>query len=42
MNFGNQLNLITKKYNEDGVFLAIPGYEWSGYTSVGGDHGCLV
>jgi hypothetical protein len=36
--FWKQLNLITKKYNEDGVFLAIPGYEWSGNTSVGGDH----
>ena len=36
--FWKQLNLLTKKYNEDGVFLAIPGYEWSGNTSVGGDH----
>jgi len=36
--FWKHLNLLTKKYNEDGLFLAIPGYEWSGNTSVGGDH----
>ena len=36
--FWKHLNLLTKKYNEDGHFLAIPGYEWSGNTSVGGDH----
>ena len=36
--FWKELNQITKKYNKDGEFLAIPGYEWSGNTSVGGDH----
>ena len=36
--FWKELNLITKNYNKDGEFLAVPGYEWSGNTSVGGDH----
>ena len=36
--FWKELNLITKNYNEDAEFLAVPGYEWSGNTSVGGDH----
>lgn len=36
--FWEELNKITKKYNDDGNFISVPGYEWSGNTSVGGDH----
>ena len=36
--FWKELNILTKKFNEDGRFLALPGYEWSGNTAVGGDH----
>ncbi len=36
--FWKKLNVLTKKFNEDGRFLALPGYEWSGNTAVGGDH----
>lgn len=35
--FWEQLNAITAEYNEPGRFLAIPGYEWSGNTGLGGD-----
>ena len=35
--FWAYLNELTAEYNEDGVFLALPGYEWSGNTAVGGD-----
>ena len=35
--FWKELNKITKKYNQDNVFITIPGYEWSGNTSLGGD-----
>ena len=35
--FWNVLNTITKTYNKDGDFVTIPGYEWSGNTSLGGD-----
>lgn len=36
--FWNELNALTEEFNEDGVFLALPGYEWSGNTGLGGDH----
>jgi len=36
--FWKELNVLTKKFNENGKFLALPGYEWSGNTAVGGDH----
>ena len=36
--FWKDLNNLTKKLNETGRFLALPGYEWSGNTAVGGDH----
>ncbi|CAN7339792.1 DUF3604 domain-containing protein [Bosea sp. LjRoot90] len=29
---------VTRQFNEDGRFVALLGYEWSGTTSVGGDH----
>jgi Protein of unknown function (DUF3604) len=35
--FWGELNKITAEFNEPGRFLAVPGYEWSGNTGVGGD-----
>ena len=32
-----QLDQLCHKFNEDGKFVAIPGYEWSGNTGLGGD-----
>jgi hypothetical protein len=29
---------LTAEFDQPGRFLAVPGYEWSGNTSVGGDH----
>ena len=29
---------VTKKFNEAGSFVTIPGYEWSGSHETGGDH----
>ncbi len=36
--FWRELNEITASVEQPGNFLALPGYEWSGNTSVGGDH----
>jgi len=36
--FWSELNELTAEFDKPGEFLAIPGYEWSGNTSVGGDH----
>jgi hypothetical protein len=36
--FWRELGELTREFDEPGRFLAIPGYEWSGNTSVGGDH----
>lgn len=36
--FWRDLNDLTRDFDEPGRFLAVPGYEWSGNTSVGGDH----
>lgn len=36
--FWAELNELTTEFEKPGSFLAIPGYEWSGNTSVGGDH----
>ncbi len=36
--FWTKINDLSAEYNQDGEFLALPGYEWSGNTSVGGDH----
>ena len=36
--FWADLNQLTAEFDEPGRFLAVPGYEWSGNTSVGGDH----
>ena len=35
--FWNELNRLTAAYEMPGRFLAIPGYEWSGNTGLGGD-----
>jgi hypothetical protein len=35
--FWAHLNELTAEFEEPGRFLAIPGYEWSGNTAVGGD-----
>ena len=35
--FWQHLNDLCKEFNEDGKFIAIPGYEWSGNTGLGGD-----
>ena len=36
--FWRELNETTAAFEQPGRFLALPGYEWSGNTSVGGDH----
>lgn len=36
--FWTELNQLTAELNQPGRYLTIPGYEWSGNTSVGGDH----
>ena len=35
--FWDELNRITAKHDAPGEFVALPGYEWSGNTSLGGD-----
>jgi len=35
--FWTQLDQLCAGFNEDGKFVAIPGYEWSGNTGLGGD-----
>ena len=35
--FWDELNRLTAEFDEPGRFLAVPGYEWSGNTLVGGD-----
>ena len=35
--FWAELNRLTAEFDEPGRFLAVPGYEWSGNTLVGGD-----
>ena len=35
--FWQELNRLTAEFQDDGRFVAIPGYEWSGNTAVGGD-----
>ena len=39
--FWNELNGLTREYNEDGRFVIFPGYEWSGNTGLGGDRNVL-
>jgi hypothetical protein len=35
--FWAELNRLTKAYEAPGRFVAVPGYEWSGNTGMGGD-----
>ena len=35
--FWRSLNELTARFNVSGRFLALPGYEWSGNTGLGGD-----
>lgn len=35
--FWAELNRLTAQYDDPGTFVALPGYEWSGNTSLGGD-----
>lgn len=35
--FWQYLNQLTREFQQDGRFVAFPGYEWSGNTGVGGD-----
>ncbi len=35
--FWNELAMLTEEFNEEGTFVTLPGYEWSGNTSLGGD-----
>jgi hypothetical protein len=39
--FWNELNELSRAYNEDGSFIIFPGYEWSGNTGLGGDRNVL-
>lgn len=39
--FWNELNGLTREYNEDGRFIVFPGYEWSGNTGLGGDRNVM-
>lgn len=36
--FWDEINALSAEFNEEGTFLALPGYEWSGNTGLGGDH----
>ncbi len=36
--FWDRINATTRAFDEDGRFVAFPGYEWSANTAVGGDH----
>ena len=37
ISFWEELNALTAEFDEPGKFVAIPGYEWSANTAVGGD-----
>ncbi|MDJ0894762.1 MAG: DUF3604 domain-containing protein [Alphaproteobacteria bacterium] len=39
--FWQHLNEVTRRFDRAGRFVAIPGYEWSGNTAVGGDRNVL-
>ena len=39
--FWEELNRLTREYNEDGRFVIYPGYEWSGNTGLGGDRNVM-
>lgn len=35
--FWKELGALTAEFNENGKYVTLPGYEWSGHTSLGGD-----
>ncbi len=35
--FWKDLNRVTSHFNQDGRYVTLPGYEWSGNTALGGD-----
>ncbi len=35
--FWTELATLTAEFNENGKYVTLPGYEWSGHTSLGGD-----
>ncbi len=37
LDFWAELNRLTASFDEPGRFVALPGYEWSGNTALGGD-----
>ena len=39
--FWNELNQLTREFNQDDRFIIYPGYEWSGNTGLGGDRNVL-
>ncbi len=39
--FWDELNRLSREFNEDGRFIMFPGYEWSGNTGLGGDRNVL-
>lgn len=39
--FWEELNRLTREYNQDGRFIVFPGYEWSGNTGLGGDRNVM-
>ena len=39
--FWNELNRLSREFNEDGRFIMFPGYEWSGNTGLGGDRNVM-
>ncbi|MBI2293461.1 MAG: DUF3604 domain-containing protein [Betaproteobacteria bacterium] len=39
--FWEELNKLSREFNEDGRFIMFPGYEWSGNTGLGGDRNVL-
>lgn len=36
--FWDEINELAAEFDEEGKFLCLPGYEWSGNTGLGGDH----
>ncbi len=36
--FWAEINELSAEYEEEGKFIFLPGYEWSGNTGMGGDH----
>lgn len=39
--FWHEINRLTAEFNQDGRFIAFPGYEWSGNTGLGGDRNVM-